>query len=916
MSDQASYTAPQQNLPPAAHSVPLIPVEMTLTPMMAQYMEIKAANPDSLLFYRMGDFYELFFSDAEIASRALGIVLTKRGKHQGHDIPMCGVPIDRADDYLSRLIALDHRVAVCEQLEDPAEAKKRGAKSVVKRDVVRLVTPGTVTEESLLDPASSSLLLAFTRTRLSEEQWLYGLAALDLTTGRFDLSSCSEAEIGAEWARLDPKEIVTLQSLRDDPALASLWRETRAAITPLPRENVDQQEGQSRIKEYFQIEALDAMGDISPVEYAAAGLALIYVKRTQKAARPVLRLPCHNNMAQGFKSHGLMIDAATRANLELTRTLSGERAGSLLSILDKTVTPSGARLLAERLASPLTDLAQITSRCDAIAFLLDHSGLRLSIRSILKKTPDMARSLSRLSLGRGGPRDLAALRDGIAASHELVALIPEDVPFDLATARCALLGMDDALAQLLNRALLEDVPLIKRDGGFIRPGFDAELDKARILQGDSRAIIAALQARYAQETGCRALKIKYNNMLGYFIEVPQAAGEDFTKGEWKDLFIHRQSMAGAMRFSTLELGRLDAEIASAGARALALELAAFESFVEQARSHASSIAAICDALAMLDVAGALAELASFEGWVRPHVDDTLAFHIEQGRHPVVEAARKREGKPFVPNDVDLSPLNGQDFGCIKLLTGPNMGGKSTYLRQNALITILAQIGSFVPAGSAHIGIVDRLFSRVGAADDLARGLSTFMVEMVETATILTQATERSLVILDEIGRGTSTFDGLAIAFATVENLHERNQCRGLFATHFHELTSLASRLPRLSNATMRVREWKGDVVFLHEVGAGVADRSYGIQVARLAGMPPTVVERAKTILKELERSEQGRPRKFIMDDLPLFSVAAKEEPESSKLEDALRAFQPDQMSPREALDALYALKKLLKADGF
>jgi DNA mismatch repair protein MutS len=911
MTDQASYTAPEQTLLKEARLPSPVAEPVALTPMMAQYMEIKAANPDSLLFYRMGDFYELFFNDAEIASRALGIVLTKRGKHQGQDIPMCGVPIDRADDYLSRLIALDHRVAVCEQLEDPAEAKKRGSKSVVKRDVVRLVTPGTVTEETLLDPTSSSLLLALTRRRISETGWHYGLAAVDLTTGRFDLSSCSQNELGAELARLEPKEIVTLESVFEDKTLASLWRESRAAITPLPRESVDEQEGQGRIKDYFKLHALNALGEMTPLDYAAAGLALIYIERTQKAARPALRLPSSSPADQG-----LMIDAATRANLELTRTLSGERAGSLLSTLDRTVTPPGARLLAEWLASPLTDITRITTRCDTIAFLKEDSVLRMALRKILKTAPDMARSLSRLSVGRGGPRDLSALRDGIIAAHEIAILIPEDIPFDLATARYALLAMDAALAELLACALMEDVPLLKRDGGFIRSGFDAELDQARAMQGDSRAIIAALQARYAQEAGCRSLKIKHNNVLGYFIEVPQAAGEDFTKDPWKDIFIHRQTMAGAMRFSTLELGRLDTEIASASARALALELAAFDGFVEQALSHAASIASICDALAMLDVSAALAELASQEGWVRPQIDASLTFQISHGRHPVVEAARKKEGQPFVPNDVDLSPPSGQNFGCIKLLTGPNMGGKSTYLRQNAVITLLAQMGSFVPAGSAHIGIVDRLFSRVGAADDLARGLSTFMVEMVETATILTQATERSLVILDEIGRGTSTFDGLAIAFATVENLHERNRCRGLFATHFHELTSLANRLPRLSNATMRVREWKGDVVFLHEVAAGVADRSYGIQVARLAGMPAQVVERARAILKELERSEQGRPRQLIMDDLPLFSMAAKEALEPSRLEEALRAFQPDQMSPREALDALYELKKLLKADSF
>ena len=882
------------------------------TPMMAQYVEIKGANPDCLLFYRMGDFYELFFEDAEIASRALGIVLTKRGKHQGQDIPMCGVPVERADDYLQRLIAAGHRVAVCEQTEDPAEAKKRGYKSVVRRDVVRLVTPGTITEDNLLDPGRANLLVAVARTRASETEWRYGLAAVDISTGRFQVGETDGAGLAAEIARLDPREIVLSDKIHDDPALKTLWREVKAAICPLPLDGPDPGSAARRLCDFFGVATLDAFGQFTRAEVAAAGGALLYVERTQLGARPPLSPP-----ARETAGATLAIDAATRANLELTRTLSGERAGSLLAAIDRTVTPGGARLLAERLAGPLTDVAAIARRHEAVASLVDHAALRESLRAILQRVPDLARALARLNLGRGGPRDLACIRDGLSAAREAGLALATAVPLadELAAAARPLCALDPALAEAIAAALADELPLLKRDGGFVRASFDPALDEARALGQDSRRFIAALQARYAADTGCRTLRIKHNHMLGYFVEVPQAVGEDFLRGPFKETFVHRQTMADAMRFSTVELGELEAKIASSAERALRIELHVFDDLAARVAEGAPAITAAAEALAVVDVTAALAALAADLAWTRPKVDASLAFHVQGGRHPVVEAALKRDGEPFIANDCDLStggPSGAGEAGRILLVTGPNMGGKSTYLRQNALIAILAQTGSFAPARAAHLGVVDRLFSRVGAADDLARGRSTFMVEMVETAAILNQATSRSLVILDEIGRGTATFDGLSIAWAAIEHLHEVNRCRALFATHFHELTALADRLPRLANGTLRVTEWNGEVVFLHEVVTGAADRSYGLQVARLAGLPPAVIERARAILSELERSERERPARVLIDDLPLFAASAR--PMAPAAPDALRealdAVNPDEMTPRQASEALYRLKEL------
>jgi DNA mismatch repair protein MutS len=878
------------------------------TPMMAQYLEIKAAHRDCLLFYRMGDFYELFFEDAEIASRALGIVLTKRGKHEGEDIPMCGVPIERADDYLHRLIALGHRVAVCEQLEDPAEAKRRGGKSVVKRDVTRLVTPGTITEERLLEPGRANVLLAVQRIRSSEGRAAFGLAALDISTGAFSLSEADEAGLSLETARLEPSEIVAPQALFDDSSFSRLIAETGIAATPLGRDAGDGASAEQAIQEFYGVKTLEGFGRFTRAEIAAAALALRYLKRTQIDATPRLAPPTRR--ARGA---GLEIDAATRANLELTRTLSGERAGSLFATIDMTVTPAGARLLAERLASALADPKEINERLDALGFLAEAPGLRAALRKALAAAPDFLRALSRLGVDRGGPRDLAALRDGLAASAAIGQTLRavEALPPALLGCRERLGRDDGALARELAETLADELPLNRRDGGFVRVGALPALDEARALRDESRRVVAEMQSRYAEEAGTRQLKIKHNNFLGYYIETPQAQGEALLKAPHSATFIHRQTMADAMRFTTNALIDLEARIASAADRALALELEAFERLRQACLAQSETLRGLGAALAEIDVTGALAELAVKRDWVRPQVDDSLSFAIEGGRHPVVEAALAERGEPFVANACDLSGEPGEG-GRIALVTGPNMAGKSTFLRQNALIAALAQMGAFVPARRAHIGVVDRLFSRVGAADDLARGRSTFMVEMVETAAILNQASERSLVILDEIGRGTATFDGLSIAFACVEHLNAVNRSRTLFATHFHELTQLSQTLPRLFNLTMRVSEWKGALVFLHEVIPGAADRSYGIQVAKLAGLPAAVIKRARAVLAELETARRAGGALASLDALPLFSYEPPTPPGPDPLREALEKIDADELTPRDAQAALYELKRLAR----
>ncbi|KAB2916289.1 MAG: DNA mismatch repair protein MutS [Hyphomicrobiaceae bacterium] len=895
-----------------------------VTPSMAQFLEIKAANPDCLLFYRMGDFYELFFEDAVAAAEALGIVLTKRGKHLGEDIPMCGVPIHRADEYLQRLIRQGFRVAVCEQLEDPAEARKRGSKAVVRRDVVRLVTPGTLTEDSLLDAKARNYLTAVFRGPKAGTEATIALASLDLSTGEFEVGEVPAGDFPGEIVRLSPSEVIAADALLSADELRKWIGVAGAAATPVPSASFDSLAGERLLKAQFGVADLAAFGTFSRPELAAIGALLKYVELTQIGKKPCLRPP-----RKAGPADRLAIDAATRASLELLRSTSGDRRASLLGALDRTVTGPGARELAARLASPLRDLDAIAARLDAVGFLGESETLREDLRATLKAAPDIARAIARLALQRGGPRDLAAVRDALLAAAACARLLLNGgdgigLPDGLARIAQRLTAPAADLADCLARALVDEPPPLRRDGGFVRSGYRADLDEARGLRDDSRKVMAALEAKYLDQTGIKSLKVRHNNILGFYVEVPAGAAKPLMGEPLAATFRHRQTMAGAVRFATEELMEIESRIVTSAERALAIEQEVFAELSGAIAAEERALSELAAALAELDCEAALAQVAVEENYARPVLDDGTTFEIRGGRHPVVEQALKaaRAGA-FIENDCVLAaagpeaPTGFDEMtgARIWLVTGPNMAGKSTFLRQNALITVMAQMGSFVPARSAQIGLVDRLFSRVGAADDLARGRSTFMVEMVETAGILNQATARSLVILDEIGRGTATFDGLSIAWAVVEYLHEVNKCRALFATHYHELTALAGRLAEVANVTMDVREWRDEIVFLHKVRPGAADRSYGIQVAKLAGLPKPVTRRAAEVLELLERSESKAPDgEALLTDLPLFATRprpqATDDHAPLPLEQALTAINPDDLTPKAALEALYMLKEL------
>ncbi|MEM8792901.1 MAG: DNA mismatch repair protein MutS [Pseudomonadota bacterium] len=877
-----------------------------VTPMMAQYLEIKEAHADALLFYRMGDFYELFFDDAVQAAAALDIALTKRGKHLGEDIAMCGVPVHAAEGYLLTLIRKGFRVAICEQTEDPAEAKKRGSKAVVRREVVRLVTPGTLTEDTLLEARRNNFLAAWAEIRGEG-----AVAWADMSTGEMGVAKADRAGLGPMLARLAPREVLIRDQAVEDIALIGQIEEAGAVSTALGAASFDSTSGEERLKRVFGVATLESFGAFERVEIAALGALADYIELTQKGRLPLLKTPVRET------GSGLMrIDAATRRNLELTQALSGGREGTLLHAIDRTLTGAGARLLSARLAAPLTDTAQIARRLDVVTAFIEDAELRDQIRTGLGQVPEIERALSRLVLDRGGPRDLAAIRAGLSQAADLARLLGEQtgLPDDLAMAGQRLAGHDE-LVELLESALVAEPPLLARDGGFVAPETDKDLDEARELRDEGRGVIAKMQAEYAAETGIDSLKIKHNNVLGYFIEVTARHADTLMGAPHNERFIHRQTLANQIRFTTTDLSEIETRILNAGFRALEIEKRIFGELRQAVLDRSAQIGNCARALAELDVAASHAELAVAEDWCRPDVTAGRNFKVEAGRHPVVERALRAEGSgPFIANDCDLSAAKS-GAAPVWLMTGPNMAGKSTFLRQNALIAILAQMGAYVPAKQAEIGVVDQLFSRVGAADDLARGRSTFMVEMVETAAILNQAGPRALVILDEIGRGTATYDGLSIAWATLEHLHEVNKCRGLFATHYHELVALAETLEQLSPATVAVREWEGEVIFLHEVKAGAADRSYGVQVAKLAGLPEAVIARARDVLERLENQEREGGSAGLADALPLFSATprvAAPVPAASAVEERLDAVEPDLLTPREALDLLYELRGLLK----
>lgn len=909
----ASATSPENTAAKAAKSA----TGDKPTPMMAQYLAIKEAHQDALLFYRMGDFYELFFDDAVTAAAALDITLTHRGKHLGQAVPMCGVPYHASETYLQRLIKAGFRVAICEQTEDPSEAKKRGSKSVMRREVVRLVTAGTLSEDSLLDAKSHNFIAALACLGKAQKA-AWAVAWADMSTGGFFAASTELAGLPALLARLRPREIIVpdavAQLLDADVVETADLGADAAMLSPVG--DIASKAAGETIRQKFGLACHDALaGEGRAVNLACAHI-LSYFEATQYDTPVNLAVPQIEADA-----HIMALDAATRSNLELNRTLAGAREGSLLHVLDATVTAGGARLLSLRLNAPLTACADIEARLAAVQAFLDAPDLTELARHALKTTPDMARALHRLAARRGGPRDMQAIAQALQAGAHMAAALLDKMPApcgELAAQISSLAEQSAALSSLrqrLTEALDDSLPLLARDGGFIAVGFLGGLDEARALRDESRRVIAALQNRYADETGVKTLKIKHNGVLGYHIDVPAAQGDKLMRPPYDALFIHRQTLANSIRFSTHELADLAGQISRAGETAVALELQLFDDLRQEILAARDGLEALAAALAVIDVSAALAQKAGDENWVRPQLFDDKRFLIEGGRHPVVEAALRaapETGASFIANPCALDAA-AQSAPRMSLITGPNMAGKSTFLRQNALLAIIAQMGSFVPADRAEIGIVDRVYSRVGAADDLARGRSTFMVEMVETAAILTGAGPRALVILDEIGRGTATFDGLSLAWATVEYLHEVIGCRTLFATHYHELTALATRLDGLANASMKVREHDGQLVFLHEVGAGAADRSYGIHVAELAGLPRHVTARARHVLAQLEENNaaQGAER---VDALPLFAASSNApqgaEARPDALRDALAALDPDRLSPREALDWLYQLQEL------
>jgi DNA mismatch repair protein MutS len=878
------------------------------TPMMAQYLAIREAHPGYLLFYRMGDFYELFFEDAVKAAEILDITLTQRGQHGGEPIPMAGVPVKSHESYLERLIRSGAKVAICEQTEDPATAKKRPGKTLVNRDVVRLVTPGTLTEETLLEARHHNFLAA-----LSETGGKLGLAWLDLSTGVFETQELKVAEMAEALARVEPKELLLPDRLLLRSEFQQFFSEVSATLTDLPSARFDSRNAERRLKTAFGVEAMDGFGAFERSELSAAGVLIDYIDQTQKGE--IARLDPPRRFQPGSV---MQIDPATRNSLELFRTTSGVRQGSLLNSIDRTSTSAGARLLAGWLAAPLAETRAIHRRQEAVAYLFENPQLSSSLRSILHGSSDLARALSRLSLGRGGPRDLEVVAKVLNIATKVAELLeksPESLsdntqPFLLKDAAAKLVGHDWLAAKLTN-ALDDSLPLLARDGGFVAHGYDHELDDLCSLRDNSRKLIASLQTRYQEETDIPNLKLKHNAVLGYFIEVTSLQE---TKLVGDQRFIRRQSLANAVRFSTVELSDLEAKIAQAADRALARELEIFTELRTNILEQGEALARVADSLSLIDVIEGLAQLGMERGYVQPKVDESLAFNVKDGRHPVVEMGLSSGS--FVPNNCDVSVETAKR---LWLVTGPNMAGKSTYLRQNALIAILAQIGSFVPAAEAHIGVVDKLFSRVGAADDLSRGRSTFMVEMLETAAILNQASDRSLVILDEIGRGTATYDGLSIAWASVERLHEKNRCRGLFATHYHELTALAEKLDGLGLVSMRVKEWEGDIAFLHEVMPGAANRSYGVHVARLAGLPSDVVRRAASVLSHLEAGE-GPDGTKLKIEMPLFAQLppASDRPSTSPISEGaksalekIRKTDIDTLTPRESMNLLYELADLV-----
>ncbi len=883
----------------------------SLTPMLRQYHAVKAQHPGAILMFRMGDFYEMFFDDALAASRALDITLTSRGKGTGNAAPMCGVPYHAADQYVARLVRGGFRVALCDQVEAPGPGKK-----LVRREVVRVVTPGTLTDPAQLDARAHAWIAAAAPPEVTGAGW--GIAAADLSTGDFRLSdlpaSSTPDEAAEALAAYSPREILHPEG-HPPPRVAGTPAAQAAPLTERPAWTFSADGGRRAWCDRLGVATLAGFGlEGHDAAVAAAGALLGYLEETQKSV-----LAHVDRLILADRSQSLVMDQATRRNLELVRSLSdGSTRGTLLDIVDRTRTPMGARLLRERLLAPLLDREAIEERLDAVSRLTTDGPLRGALRERMGRVGDLERTLARAAVGTVTPRDLGSLAVSLSELPRLRASVASSAGRraggDALDALAEALPDLSALADLLAAALGDELPATARDGGFIRAGYDAAVDEARALSKDGTSTLAALESRERERTGIGSLKVRYNRIFGYYIEVSRAHLASVPAD-----YERRQTLVGGERFVTPELRNWETKILSARERLVDREIEIFGILRAAVLDAASALREAARAVASLDVAAAFAETASVGAWVRPALHDGTAMRISGGRHPVVESLQPPGA--FVPNDTVLDPAREQ----IALITGPNMGGKSTYLRQTALIVVLAQAGSFVPAAAVELGLVDRIFSRVGASDNLAGGQSTFMVEMTETANILHSATPRSLVLLDEVGRGTSTFDGLSLAWAIVEYLHDTAAvaARTLFATHYHELTEIALTRPRVVNLHIAAREHRGEVAFLHKIAPGAADQSYGIHVARLAGVPRGVIERAREVLETLEREEirpNGTPRLAAPDEvlpgqLSLFgSTGAPKTPETPATHpavEALRALEPDRMTPIDALAALAKLRDLI-----
>jgi DNA mismatch repair protein MutS len=868
--------------------------------MMQQYEDAKSVCGDALLLFRMGDFYELFFEDAKIAARALGLTLTSRDKGE-NPIPMAGFPYHQLDSYLGKLIAAGYRAAVCEQVEDP-----KLAKGLVKREVTRVVTPGTLTDEALLDPRESNYLAAVVTggtggTKETRSDPHVGVAWAELSTGRFQAAVFPARQLTDQLARIAPSECL----VNDEEKLAWDRDLPSSLLTRRPAWAFSFDAAMSALTQQFGTAGLEGFGfeQSDRLAVRAAGAILDYLRETQKTS-----LDHFDRLIPYRQGASLEIDEATRRSLELTRTIRGDgRDGSLLAVLDRTTTAMGARLLGEWLANPLTDVAGIEARLDAVEELMGEDGLRGQLRDSLRGVYDLQRLLARVTTGRASPRDLNSIGRTLAELPKLKA--------KLTARRSGLLCQLEADLDLcpevrskLESALVNECPLTAREGGFIRDGFDTELDRLRELAAGGKQWIAKYQAQAVAQSGIPNLKVGYNKVFGYYIEVTNTH-----RGKVPENFIRKQTLKNAERYITPELKEYEEQVLSADERAKDLEYELFLELRDLVAAAARRLQTTAEVLASLDVLAALAELARHRGYCRPKIVDQPVLEIVDGRHPVLDIT-EADGT-FVPNDTVANPQRGM----MLLITGPNMAGKSTYIRQVALLTLMAQMGSFVPAHRAQIGIADRIFARVGASDELSRGRSTFMVEMTETARILNTATPRSLVILDEIGRGTSTYDGVSLAWAIIEHLHDRIGCRTLFATHYHELTDLESSLPGIKNLNVAVKEWEENIAFLHKIVDGAADKSYGIHVARLAGIPPEVNERAKQILAQLEAEHldaEGRPKIAAKPkrrrggDIQLTLFGTVEHP----LMDEIRKLDLNQLAPMQAFQRMQQWQDQLAAE--